>query len=177
MAEYLQRFVGYCLTSIVSEQCLWIFWGSGANGKSTLLNIVLEMLGTDYAMKAPVDFLMRKSGSHPTEKADLFRKRLVACVETGEGKQLDEVLVKELTGGDRIRARRMNEDFWEFTATHKAILCTNHKPVIKGTYNAMWRRLSLIPFTVCIPDDQQDKHLLDKLRRELPGILAWAVRG
>jgi putative DNA primase/helicase len=178
LAEYLQRFLGYCLTGQVNEQYIWIFWGGGSNGKSTLLTIILEMFGLDYAMKAPIDFLMAKKGSeHPTGKADIFGKRLIACVETGEGKRLDEVFVKELSGGDKIRARRMKENYWEFSPTHKVILCTNHKPAIKGTDHAMWRRVRLVPFTVTIADDKADKLLLDKLRLELPGILAWAVRG
>jgi putative DNA primase/helicase len=174
---WLQRFLGYCLTGDVREQILPIFWGKGANGKSTLLNVLLEMLGTDYAIKAPTDLLMVKGDAHPTEKADLFGRRLVVCLETEEGRRLAESLVKDLTGGDRIRARRMREDFWEFSPTHKVILCTNHKPRIRGTDHAMWRRIRLVPFTVTIPDDKQDKQLPDKLRAEYPGILAWLVRG
>src|SRR5262249_502237 len=176
--RYLQRLVGYALTGDVSEQILPIFWGSGANGKSTLLNALTDMLGTSYAIKAATDLLMVKRGdTHPTERADLFGKRLVLCIETEEGKRLAEALVKDLTGGDRIRARRMREDFWEFSPTHKVILCTNHRPRITGTDHAIWRRIRLIPFTVTIPDDNQDKRLPEKLRSELPGILAWAVQG
>jgi putative DNA primase/helicase len=174
---WLQRFLGYCLTGNVREQILPIFWGKGANGKSTLLNVLLEMLGTDYAIKAPTDLLMVKGDAHPTEKADLFGRRLVVCLETEEGRRLAEAMVKDLTGGDRIRARRMREDFWEFSPTHKVILCTNHKPRIRGTDHAMWRRIRLVPFTVTIPDARQDKQLPDKLRAEYPGILAWLVRG
>jgi putative DNA primase/helicase len=178
LIQYLQRLAGRCLTADVSEQDLHIFWGKGANGKSTLLNVLLEMLGLDYAMKAPTELLMVKRGeSHPTERADLFGKRLVVAMETEEGRQLAESLVKELTGGDRIRARRMREDFWEFAPTHKVILCTNHKPRIKGTDHAIWRRIRLVPFTVTFSEDKQDKQLPEKLRAELPGILAWAVQG
>jgi putative DNA primase/helicase len=86
-------------------------------------------------------------------------------------------MVKELTGGDRIRARRMREDFWEFTPTHTLVMATNHKPAIRGTDNGIWRRLKLVPFTVALSDDQADKAMPEKLRAELPGILAWCVRG
>jgi putative DNA primase/helicase len=177
LIRYLQRYLGYCLSGNVSEQILAIFWGKGANGKSTLLTLLLELLGMDYAIKAAPDLLLTKKEAHPTEKADLFGRRLVAAIETEEGGRLAEALVKDLTGGDRIRARRMREDFWEFSPTHKLILCTNHKPKIRGTDHAIWRRLRLFPFTVTIPDEQQDKQLLDKLRAERKGVLAWLVRG
>ena len=88
-----------------------------------------------------------------------------------------ESMVKELTGGDRIRARRMREDFWEFSATHKIWLAANHKPMVRGTDHGMWRRIKLIPFNVTIPDREQDKKLPDKLLGEMPGILNWALLG
>jgi putative DNA primase/helicase len=129
-------------------------------------------------MKAPPDLLMAKRGeSHPTERADLFGKRFVACIETEEGRRLAEALVKELTGGDRIRARRMREDFWEFGPTHHVWLVSNHKPIIAGTDNGIWRRIKLIPFDVVLPYAEQDKDLPEKLETELPGILNWALEG
>jgi len=138
----------------------------------------LKVLGPDYAMKAPPDLLMAKRGeSHPTERADLFGKRFVACIETGEGRRLAESLVKEITGGDRIRARRMREDFWEFAPTHHVWLVSNHKPTIAGTDHGIWRRIKLIPFDVVIPEEEQDKKLPAKLGAELPGILNWAIAG
>lgn len=177
LTRFLQRMVGYALTGDVSEQVLFILWGSGSNGKSTFLNTLMDLLGA-YAIKAAPNLLMvKKHEAHPTEHADLFGRRLVAAVETEKGHALSEVLVKEMTGGDPIRARRMREDFWEFLPTHKVFLATNHKPVIRGTDHAIWRRIRLIPFTVTIPDSQQDKHLMAKLSKEFPGILAWAVRG
>ena len=142
--SFLQLVIGYSLTGDVSEQVLIILYGSGANGKSTFLNTLMGMLG-DYAMKASPDLLM-KLESHPTEKTDLFGKRFVAAIETEEGRKLAEVFVKEVTGGDPIRARRMRENFWQFSPTHKLFLATNHKPNIKDNGHAMWRRLRLVPF-------------------------------
>jgi putative DNA primase/helicase len=174
---FLQRVLGQCLTGDVSEQDLYIFYGTGANGKSTLINIILALLGA-YAMKGTAELLMTsRNDRHPTERADLFGKRLVATVETQEAGCLNETFIKEATGGDPIRARRMREDFWEFLPSHTMILATNHKPEIRGTDYAIWRRIKLVPFTVTIPDDQQDKTLPEKLLTELPGILAWMVRG
>lgn len=185
---FVQRWFGYCLTGDVREQVLPIFHGTGSNGKSTLLTAFTETVGTDYAMKAVPDLLLsKKHESHPTERADLFGRRFVACVETGDGRRLNETLVKELTGGDRIRARRMKKDFFEFAPTHKAILCTNHRPDVRGTDHAIWRRIRLVPFAVQFWDEdkgetgpaalRQDKGLKDRLDAEAQGILAWAVRG
>ena len=177
LIDFLQRAVGYALTGDVSEQVIFFLYGIGANGKSTLLNIFMSLLG-DYAMKATSDLLMVKKGeAHPTERADLFGRRFVAAIETEQGKRLAETFVKEATGGDPIRARRMREDFWQFDPTHKIFLATNHKPEIRGTDYAIWRRIRLIPFDVTIPDEEQDKKLSEKLRAEAPGILGWAVRG
>ncbi len=178
LRSFMRRLVGYCLTGSTQEHVLPFLHGGGSNGKSTLLGVVLALLGTDYAIKAPTDLLLaKKNEAHPTELADLFGKRFVACIEAEDGRRLAESLVKELTGGDRIRARRMREDFWEFSATHKIWLGANHKPQVRGTDHGIWRRIKLIPFTVTIPDDKQDKELPVKLLGELPGILNWALQG
>jgi putative DNA primase/helicase len=177
LVSYLQRVVGYCLTGDVSEQSLWFLYGLGANGKSTFLMALLALLA-DYGMQAVSDLLMAKHNeSHPTERADLFGKRFVATIEAEEGKRMAEALMKQLTGADKVRARRMRQDFFEFTPTHKILLAANHKPTVRGTDYAVWRRIKLIPFTVTIPEAQKDKRLPDKLQAEGPGILAWAVRG
>ena len=177
LIDFVQKLAGYFLTGDVSEQIFPIFHGSGANGKSTLVEAIMNVMGDDYAMKAPPDFLMLKRGEHPTATADLFGKRLVACVESGEGRRLGEVLVKELTGGDTLRARRMREDYWQFNPTHKLILATNHRPEVRGTDYAIWRRIRLVPFSVQIPPEERDTHLPEKLHAESAGILAWCVRG
>jgi putative DNA primase/helicase len=173
---FFKRLCGYALSGDVSEHVLPVLYGTGANGKSTVLNALLEVLG-DYGIQAAPDLLISKRGSHPTELADLFGMRFVTSIEVEDGRRFAESLVKQLTGGDRVRARRMRQDFWEFDPTHTVLLATNHKPEVRGTDNAIWRRIRLIPFTDTIPPDEQDKKLPEKLRAELRGILAWAVEG
>lgn len=188
LIEFIQRFLGYCLTGQVTEQMMAVMWGEGANGKSTLLTTFMEMLGPDYAMKAPHDLLLsRRSDSHPTAFAGLHGKRFVACVETPDDAKLNETLVKELTGGDRISARRCYQDFFEFHPTHKLVLCTNHRPRVAGTDHGIWRRLAVIPFMQQFWDPskgetglaelQIDPELTRKLHAEREAILAWCVRG
>ncbi|MCA9266463.1 MAG: hypothetical protein KDA60_21535, partial [Planctomycetales bacterium] len=178
LIAYLRRLVGYSLTGVVSEHLVAICYGAGANGKSVFLNCVMSMMGPDYSLQCPPNMLMiRKKEPHPTELADLFGRRLAAAVETEFGSRLSESLVKTLTGGDRIRARRCFEDHWEFSPTHKLWMATNHRPVIRGTDEGIWRRVKLIPFTVTIPPDRQDRNLLQKLQSELSGILNWALLG
>jgi P4 family phage/plasmid primase-like protien len=161
----------------VSEQVFFIFWGLGANGKGTITNAFLDMLG-DYGVKATPDLLMlNRNGSHPTERTKLCGARIVITSETEENYRLAEAFMKEATGGDPITARRMREDFWTFKPTHKIFLATNHKPVIRGTDHAIWRRPKLLPFTVTIPREDWDMQLPEKLKYEWPGILAWAARG
>jgi len=178
LIAYVQRALGYSLTGNVSEQALFVCEGGGANGKSTLLNILLDLLGADYGMKAPTDLLVaRAQRSHPTELADLFGKRFVAAIETEADQRLAESLVKELTGGDRIRARRMRQDFWEFSPTHKIWLATNHLPAIRGTDEGIWRRVKVISFAASFPPARRDPGLPEKLRAELPGILNRCLQG
>ena len=178
LIRYWQQLCGLALTGVVDEQILPILYGTGRNGKSTLIGAMLGMLGGDYAIKAPQNFLMVKHHeSHPTELADLHGKRLVAAVETGEHVRINEVLVKELTGKDSIRARRMREDFWEFTPSHHVWLGTNHRPSIRGTDLAIWRRLREIPFTVAIPEDRVVKDMDRQLVAEYSGLLNWCIEG
>jgi putative DNA primase/helicase len=178
LISYVRRLAGYCLTGVTEEHILPFLHGTGANGKTTLVETLLKLMGPDYGMKAAPDLLMARRGeSHPTDRADLFGKRFVACVETEEGRRMAEALTKELTGGDRVRARRMREDFWEFSPTHHVWLAGNHKPTITGSDHGIWRRVKLIPFDVVIPNAKQDKKLSAKLAGELPGILNWALLG
>jgi putative DNA primase/helicase len=174
---FFQRFVGYCLTGDVSEQVLVFLNGAGDNGKSTIINALLDLMG-DYGKTAPEDLLTAKDRqSHPTELTTLHGTRFMAAVETEEGKKLAESRVKQVTGGDRISARRMNEDFWEFDPTHKVLLAANHRPEVRGTDHAIWRRIKLVPFNVRLAQEEKDPGRPEKLRAERNGILAWAVRG
>ncbi len=177
LGGFIQRAVGYSLTGDTSEQSMFINHGAGNNGKSTFQEALAAALG-DYAMRAPTEMLMvRRTGGVPNDVARLKGARFVTASETEEGRRLAESLVKDLTGQDTITARFMRAEFFDFKPTHKLWLSTNHKPEIRGTDNAIWRRIRLVPFNVRIGDDEIDRELPEKLRAELPGILAWAVRG
>jgi putative DNA primase/helicase len=176
LRAFFKKLCGYALCGDTSEHLLPVLYGTGANGKSTVLNTLLAVAG-DYGMQAAPDLLVAKKGGHPTELADLFGMRLVASIEVEDGRRLAESLVKQLTGGDRVKARRMRQDFWEFDPTHTVFMAVNHKPIVKGTDLGIWRRIRLIPFTETIAPADQDKQLPEKLRAELPGVLAWAVAG
>jgi putative DNA primase/helicase len=177
LRAFVQRSAGYSATGDTSEQCLFINHGGGANGKSTFQEAVSEALG-DYATRTPTDMLMaRRFNGVPNDVARLKGARFVAAAETEEGRRLDEARIKDLTGQDTISARFMRGEWFDFTPTHKLHVSTNHKPEIRGTDNAIWRRIRLIPWSVTVPPAEQDKKLPDKLRLELPGILSWVVAG
>ena len=174
---YVKRAVGYSLTGSVREQVLFFAHGGGANGKSVLLNTVSYILGNYGKTAAPELLVVKTNEKHETELADLAGVRLVTTIETESGRRLAESKTKMLTGGDRIKARFLYADFFEFAPTFKLWLASNHKPSIRGTDYAIWRRIHLIPFTVVFSDDQQDKSLPEKLISEASGILKWAVDG
>jgi len=133
---------------------------------------------SDYALQTPTDTFVRKHDRSATnDLARLRGTRLVVAVEVDQDGKLDEVMVKQVTGGDKISARFLYKEFFDFRPECKIILVTNHKPSISGSDEGIWRRIRLIPFDVTIPKEKQDKHLLKKLRTELSGILAWAVEG
>lgn len=176
LIDYVQRLAGYALSGRRGEHLLPILWGSGANGKSTFLGALQSLLG-EYAGSAAPGLLIQKHGTeHPTALADLQGRRLVVVSETGESGRLNEEQVKALTGGDKINARRMRMDYFGFMPTH-LLLQTNHRPRVTGTDEGIWRRLRLIPFTVTVPPERRDPALPEKLRAELPGILAWCWEG
>lgn len=177
LVTFLQRAIGYSLTGNVGERCLFILHGSGRNGKSTLLEAIRALLG-DYAMKTPTDTLLAKNDNGiPNDVARLKGARFVAASESDQGRRMAESLVKSMTGGDTLSARFMRGEWFDFQPEFKLWLGTNHKPVIKGTDKGIWDRIRLIPFEVRIPEAEEDKGLAGKLRNELAGILAWAVRG
>jgi putative DNA primase/helicase len=177
MRAFLARLIGHALEGRVVEHILPIFCGEGANGKSTLVTAIVAALG-DYAAPADPDLLMARSwDAHPTGVADLCGVRLARIDEGDKGRHLGEGTVKRLTGGDRIKARRMREDFWWFDPTHTFLMLTNHKPVVTGTDEGIWRRVRLVPWDVVIPDEKRDPELGNRLALELDAILAWMVAG
>lgn len=178
LVAFKRRAFGYGITGDTSEQCLFIHYGTGANGKSTELTAIQDTLGRDYAQHMPTEtVLTKRQASIPNDVARLKGARFVTAIEAEAGRRLAEALVKQLTGGDRVTARLLYSEYFEFTPTHKLYLAVNHKPVIRGTDHAIWRRIRLIPYTVTIPDEEQDKHIGERLAAEREGILAWLVRG
>jgi putative DNA primase/helicase len=177
LQDYLQRMVGYALTGSTREHALFFLYGTGANGKSVFVNTLADILG-DYATNAPMDtFMETRTDRHPTDMAGLRGARFVAAIETEQGKRWAESKLKNLTGGDKIAARFMRQDFFEFFPQFKLFVAGNHKPAIRNIDEAMKRRLHLIPFTITVPPEKRDKHLQQKLLAERDGILAWALEG
>jgi putative DNA primase/helicase len=177
LIRFVQKAVGYTLTSSTREQCLFLLYGTGANGKSTFLETIRALLG-DYAATADAStFLARRYDRIPNDLARLQGARFVSIIETDQDCRLAESVVKQTTGGDMITARFLHREFFEYRPAFKLFMAVNHKPTIRGTDHAIWRRIRLIPFTVTIPPNDQDKELGEKLKAELPGILHWAVKG
>ncbi|WP_372623052.1 phage/plasmid primase, P4 family [Falsiroseomonas sp.] len=172
---FLRRWFGYCLTGSTREHKVVVLKGPGGNGKSLLLSTIADAIG-DYATSADTSlFTAGRHEQHPTGLADLRGARLVVAQETEAGARLAEARLKALTGGDRVKARFMRADFFEFTPTFKLVMATNHSPAIRSADAAMRRRLLFLPFTYVPP--MPDPELPDRLRAELPGILAWLIAG
>ncbi|CAL9674915.1 hypothetical protein SUDANB15_07685 (plasmid) [Streptomyces sp. enrichment culture] len=178
MVRFLQLLLGYSITGDVGGQVMPFLFGSGKNGKSVLLDVLLKLLG-DYADAAPPGFLMVRSyEGHPTDLAELHGRRVIVCSEVKPGDRFDEARVKLLTGGDRIKARRMRQDFFSFEPTHKLWLLGNHHPEVGTGGFAFWRRMRLIPFERVVSDDRKIGNLAALLvTEEGPGILNWLVEG
>jgi putative DNA primase/helicase len=177
LQSFLQRMIGYSLTGSTREHALFFLYGTGANGKSVFLSTIASLLG-DYAKTAPASsFTASSTEQHPTDLAGLRGARFVTAIETEDGARWAESKIKSLTGGDKIAARFMRCDFFEFLPEFKLIIAGNHKPGLRSVDEAIRRRLNLIPFTVTIPQEDRDPCLTEKLRTEFPGILAWAIRG
>ncbi|MEN6484319.1 MAG: phage/plasmid primase, P4 family [Syntrophobacteraceae bacterium] len=177
LIAFLQRVVGYSLTGDTGGQCLFFLHGSGANGKSTFIEVIRALLG-DYAKQADFStFLSRKGDGPRNDIAALKGARFVSAVECEDGKQLAESVIKQITGGDMITARFLFGEFFEYTPCFKVWLAANNKPKItKGDY-AIWRRIHLVPFNVTIPEKERDPALKERLKMELPGIVNWALEG
>jgi P4 family phage/plasmid primase-like protien len=178
LVTFLQLSIGYSLSGSTREQCFFIEYGKGANGK-TVFSKTFRALSGEYGSETPAETLMvkRNENAVPNDLARLVGVRYVGANETEDGQRLAEAKVKGLTGDDPIVARFFRKEFFEFEPEFKLWLRTNHKPVIKGTDEGIWRRIRLIPFDVQFTAEKQDKTLQDRLLAELPGILAWAVRG
>ena len=177
LIRYVQKAVGYSLTGETGEQCLFLLYGQGANGKSTFLSTIMGILDS-YARQLPMDSLLaRQNPAIPNDIAALRGVRFVSAVEADDGARLAESLIKQMTGQDKISARFMRGEWFEFVPQFKLWLATNHKPRIHGCDEAIWRRVRLIPFTVTIPAAERDRNLAAQLRAEWPGILRWAVEG
>jgi putative DNA primase/helicase len=175
LLQYLQRFAGYCLTGETSEHILLFIYGDGGTGKTTFVNTLLRLLG-DYAVQAAMEtFTSRPIDRHPEELASLAGSRLVVASETEEGRKWSEARVKQLTGGDPIRARFMRQNSFQFQPTFKLLFCGNHAPHISNLDEAMRRRFNIVPFETK-PQDP-DPNLEQKLEAEWPGILRWAIEG
>lgn len=178
LIHYIQKAVGYSATGSIKEQVMFILYGNGRNGKSIFIDAISDILGT-YAKSMQADSIMvrQNSSGANSDIARLESARLVTSSEPNEGVRLDEGLVKQLTGGDKVTARYLYGKEFEFKPQFKLWLATNHKPIIRGTDDGIWRRLMLIPFKVQIPTDKVDKDLKYKLQRESIGILNWIVEG
>lgn len=179
LVRYVQRAIGYVLTGRTVEEVVFVLWGTGANGKSTFRETVFDLLG-DYAVGADASLLVtkRQEGATP-DLARLHGRRLVTINETQQSDVLNEARLKFITGGnDILTARNLYENPFDFRPTHKTILTTNHKPIVRGTDEGIWRRLHLIPFIETIPPTERDPHFRERvLVQERSGILNWALQG
>jgi putative DNA primase/helicase len=175
---FVRRYIGYTLTGSTAEQCFLFLQGTGRNGKSTLIQILQQMLG-QYARSTPTDTLLAKhtASSTSNDLARLHGARMVSAIEANPNRQLDEALIKQITGGDRIAARFLYAEYFEYTPEFKLWFVANHPPRLRSTDDALWRRILVLPFDVAIQRERADPDLIANLRTELPGILAWAVRG
>jgi putative DNA primase/helicase len=175
--DYLQKMAGYFLTGMVSEEVLHFFHGYGRNGKSVFANVLTQLLG-DYVLTAPAEMLMRRDrGAATNDVARLVGIRLLMANETRNGQAFDDLMLKTLVSTERMSARYLYQEFFDFWPTHKILIRGNHKPLIADETDGAWRRVRLVPFDLRLAEDEVDPKLESKLLEELDGILSWAVRG
>nr|WP_269667922.1 phage/plasmid primase, P4 family [Staphylococcus warneri] len=178
LVRFVQRAVGYSLSGYTTEQVLFVLYGNGRNGKSVFLDILNEIFGNYSTNIQPQAIMASKNQSDASpEIAKLDGARLVTTTEPNEGERFDEGLLKQLTGGDRVSARKLYENEFEFTPQFKLWMATNHKPYVRGRDDGIWRRFVIIPFDKQIPVNEIDRDLTNKLKRELPAIMKWCVDG
>jgi putative DNA primase/helicase len=178
IVDYIQRVLGYSLTASTCEQCYFLMYGTGANGKSTLLKTIAKLMG-GYAQAAEFSSFIAKQqdAGIRNDLAALCGARMVTASEGDQNKRMSEGVLKQLTGEDAIKCRFLYGELFEYFPTFKLFLATNHKPKVIGQDYGFWRRVRLIPFTVTIPKEQQNKCLNQELEEELPGIMNWALEG
>ena len=176
--RYIQKALGYALTGDISEQAIFILYGTGSNGKSTMLNIFAALLN-GYAQSTSSDtFMQKKNESVNNDIARLKGARFVSAIEMEEGKRMAESLIKSMTGGDKLVTRFLYGEFFEYVPQFKVFLAVNHKPDIRDTTNSIWRRIKIMEFNNTFTEQERDKNFPTKIMaKELPGILAWAVQG
>ena len=180
LLAFKRRAYGYALTGATREQCFFLLYGTGSNGKSTELTAIRGTLGADYAMHAETGtFLAQRTDGVRNDLARLRGTRFLTAIEADAGRRLAEALIKQATGGDPITARFLFQEQFEYMPAFKLFLAVNHRPIIRGQDHALWRRVRLVPYTVTIPDADQDRDLPEKLatKEEREGILAWLVAG
>lgn len=177
LIDYMQRLVGYSLTGDISEQGMYFLVGGGSNGKSTFINVIKNLMGDYGAQTNSNTFIKKKSDGANNDIARLANARFVSAVESEEGEKLQESLVKTITGGEPILARFLRQEFFEFIPEFKVFFTTNHKPIIGGVDEGIWRRVKIIPFTLNLKPHERDKKLEEKLSLEMSGILNWALEG
>lgn len=175
--SFVKRYAGYTLTGITRERLFSILYGFGKNGKTTLVELLQDAMG-DYATNTDTEtILAKKYQGVGNDVAALKGARFVSAAEVEKGRRLAESKVKQLTGSDTVTARFLFGEPFNFRPEFKLWLSTNNKPVVQGTDDAIWDRIRLIPFTQRFEGSKADPKLPEKLREELPGILAWMVEG
>ena len=177
MIAFLQRAVGYTLTGATGEQCLFLLYGSGANGKSVFLDVLNALLG-EYGTVTQSRTFTTERGEISNDIAALAGKRMVYASENSSDTHLDESIIKQLTGGENISARFLHQEFFTFKPRFKIWWAFNHPPAISDMTNSIWRRIKIVPFNEVLPESEWDKKLAEKLiAQELPGIFNWAIEG
>lgn len=180
LIRFLQKAVGYSLTPSTSEQCLFFLYGTGRNGKTTFVEVVSRLLGT-YSFKISSELLMAGKLLNPEAPSPVIASmrgtRFVFASELEEGQRWAESKIKDLTGSDTLTGRHLNKEPTVFQPTHKLWICGNHRPIVRGSNEGIWRRLKIVPFEITIPVEEVDHDLVSKLMNELPGVLVWALKG
>jgi putative DNA primase/helicase len=175
--KFLQRAMGYTLSGLTDEQCLFLLYGSGANGKSVFLDVFLALVG-EYGTTTQSKTFTTDRGEISNDIAALAGRRFVCASENSSDSRLDESLIKQLTGGEVISARFLHKEFFTFRPRFKLWWAFNHPPVISDMTNSIWRRIKIIPFTEVLPENEWDRSLAQKIKtKELAGVFNWAVEG